>query len=246
LNPYYNLSPQPTLNKFGWYTPGLDFGYVSPSVFALVASYRVHKFAIAPAFSLNQGASYGTPSDFHGLDPRQCTQTQAALSNLGGSPIPDPPTPFTADYTSCHAAQVGANGTTPGYIWVPNPYTGKFNTFGQYRQPWEFNMGMQLSYAVSHYATVNVSVVNLVNRCFGGSSEPWTKTFAPSAQICGYSYNKFYINNFFNGSSPNDVAANGVPLNKYFSVPYAPLYGDPNSSNLPLPTQVLVQMNFKL
>ena len=102
LNPYYNMSPQPLLDKFGWYTPGLDFGYISPNVFALVASYRVHQFAITPALSLNEGAPYGTPSDFHGLDPRQCTQTQAALSGLGGVPIPDAPTPFTADYTSCH------------------------------------------------------------------------------------------------------------------------------------------------
>jgi hypothetical protein len=246
LNPYYNMSPQPTMDKFGWYTPGLDFGYISPNVFALVASYRVHQFAITPAFSLNEGAPYGTPSDFHGLDPRQCTQTQAALSGLGGVPIPDAPTPFTADYTSCHAAQVGANGTTPGYIWIPNPYTGKFNTFGQYRQPWEFNMGLQLSYTLSPNATANVAVVNLVNSCFGGSNVPWAKTFAPSAQICGYSYNKFFISNFFNGSSPNDVKANGVPLNPFFSVPYKPYYADTNSANLPLPTQVFFQLNFKM
>jgi hypothetical protein len=246
LNPYYNMSPQPQLNKYGWYTPGLDFGYISPSVFALVASYRVHQFAITPALSLNEGAPYGTPSDFHGLDPRQCTQTQAALSGLGGSPIPNAPNPFTPDYTSCHAAEVGASGTTPGYIWVPNPYTGTFNTFGQYRQPWEFNMGLQLSYNISHYATANMSVVNLVNSCFGGSSEPWTKTFAPSAQVCGYGYNKFFISNFYNGSSPNDTKANGVPLSPYFSVPYAPLYGDTNSFNLPLPIQVFFQVNFKM
>jgi hypothetical protein len=64
--------------------------------------------------------------------------------------------------------------------------------------------------------------------------------------VCGYGYNKFFVSNFYNGSSPNDVAANGVPLNPYFSVPYAPTYGDVNSVNLPLPTQIYFQINFKM
>jgi hypothetical protein len=107
-------------------------------------------------------------------------------------------------------------------------------------------MGLQVQYNISNYANANVAVVNLVNSCFGGSNVPWAKAFPPSAQICGYSYNKFFISNFYNGSSPNDLAANGVPLNKYFSVPYKPLYGDTNSANLPLPTEVFFQLNFKM
>lgn len=240
FNPYYAVPVQPLNDKYGWYTPGLDFGYISPNVFALVMSYRVHNFAITPAFSLNEGAPYGTPSDFHGLDPRQCTVNQ------GSEGIPNAPNFNAADYTSCHQAQVGSTGTTPGYLWIPNPYTGTFNSFGQYRQPSQFNMGLQIQYNLSTNASANVSVVNLINRCFGGSNVPWAKTFPPSAQICGYSYNKFFINNFYNGSSPNDLAANGVPLNPFFSVPYKPLYGDTNSANLPLPTEVFFQLNFKM
>ena len=95
-------------------------------------------------------------------------------------------------------------------------------------------------------ATANFTVVNLVNSCFGGSSEPWTKAYPPNSQVCGYTYNKFFISNFFNGSSPNDVAANGVPLNKYFTVPFAPAYGDVNSFNLPLPLQLFFQVQFKM
>ncbi len=240
LNPYYNMSPQPLLDKFGWYAPGLDFPYISPNVFALVASYRWQRLAVTPALSLNEGATYGTPADFHGLDPRQCTQTQAGLG------IPDAPTPFTADYTSCHQAQVGSSGSTPGYLWVPNPYTGTFDTFGQFHQPWQFNMGLQIQYNLSHFATANIAAVNLINSCFGGSSEPWTTTYAPSSKVCGYSYNKFFISNFYDGSSPNDVKANGVPLNPYFSVPFAPAYGDTNSFNLPNPTQWYFQLSFKM
>ncbi len=239
LNPYYSMSPQPLLDKNGWYVSGLDFPYISPNTFAAVLNYRVNKFSVAPAFTLNQGATYGTPADFHGFDPRTCSANQSSEGITGANPL-------APDYTSCGHAVVGANGSTPGYLWIPNPYTGTFDTFGQFRQPWQFNMGMQLQYDVSPRTTANIMVVNLVNSCFGGSSEPWTKAYPPNSQVCGYGYNKFFISNFYNGSSPNDVAANGVPLNKYFSVPFAPTYGDVNSFNLPLPLQLFFQMQFKL
>ncbi len=240
LNPYYNMSQEPLLDKFGWYPPGLDFPYVSPNTFAAVVNFRKDKFAITPAFSLNEGSTYGTPADFHGLDPRTC------FANQGSEGIVGAPNPLTADYTSCSHAAVGASGTTPGYLWIPNPNTGKFNDFGQYRQPWQFNVGMQLEYNVTPQTTVNLTFVNLVNSCFGGSSEPWTKAYPPSSVVCGYTYNKFFISNFYNGSNPNDVGANGVPLNKYFSVPYAPAYGDVNSFNVPQPLQIFFQIQVKM
>jgi hypothetical protein len=240
LNPYYNMSPQPLLDKFAWYTPGLDFPYISPNTFALVLNERVRKFTITPAFSLNEGALYGTPADFQGLDPRTCAVNQ------GSEGITGAPNPLTADYTSCSHAAVGASGSTPGYLWIPNPYTGEFNTFGQYRQPWQFNLGLQLAYDITPRTTANLSIVNLANACFGGSSEPWTKAYPPNNVACGYAYNKFFISNFYNGASPNDTNANGVPLNKYFSVPYAPAYGDVNSANLPQPLQMYFQIQVKM
>lgn len=240
LNPYYNMSPQPLLDRNGWYPSGLDFPYISPNTLSAVLSYRHDKFSMTPAFSLNEGALYGTPGDFQGLDPRTCTANQGTLG------IPDASNPLTADYTSCGKAAVGASGTTPGYLWIPSPYTGTFPTFGQYRQPWQFNLGLQLQYDISPRTTANLSVVNLVNSCFGGTSEPWTEVYPPNSLACGYAYNKFFISNFWNGASPNDTKANGVPLNQYFSVPYAPAYGDVNSFNLPLPTQLFFQVQFKL
>jgi len=241
-NPYYNMSPQPLLDKNGWYTPGLDFPYISPNTFATVLNFRVNKFSITPAFLLNEGATYGTPADFHGLDPRTCSANQGS----SGSNIPGATDPFAPDYTSCGHAVVGASGSTPGYLWVPNPYTGTFDTFGQFRQPWQFNMGAQIQYDISPRTTANLTAVNLVNSCFGGSSEPWTKAYPPNSQVCGYTYNKFFISNFFNGPSPGNVASNGVPLNKYFTVPFAPAYGDVNSFNVPLPLQLFFQLQFKM
>jgi hypothetical protein len=239
-NPYYTMKQQPLFDKNGWYTTGLDAPWISPNTFAMVLSWRHDRFSITPALSLNEGTTYGTPADFQGLDPRTCR------SNQSSEAIPDAPDPLTADYTSCHQAAVGAGGSRTGYLFIPNPYTGKFDTFGQFQQPWQLNLGLQLEYDLSKAATVNLTVVNLANSCFGGSQEPWTSAYPPNAQVCGYGRNKFFISNFFNGSSPNDLAANGVPLNKYFTVPFAPSYGDVNSFNLPMPTQLFFQVNFKV
>ncbi|MBV8366301.1 MAG: TonB-dependent receptor, partial [Candidatus Eremiobacteraeota bacterium] len=239
VNPYYTMKPQPLLDKYGWYPTGLDAPYISPNTFALVLSYRHDRIAIAPVLSLNQGAVYGNAADFQGLDPRTCESNQSSEGIAGA------PNPLTADYTSCHQAAVGAGGTRTGYLFIPNPYTGTFDTFGQFRQPWQLNMGLQLEYDVSPSTTVNITAVNLVNSCWGGSSEPWTTAYPPNSQVCGYARNKFFISNFYNGASPNDTAANGVPLNKYFTVPFAPAYGDVNSFNLPMPTEWFFQVSFK-
>ncbi len=240
FNPYYGMSPQPLLDKFGWYDTGLDYPYVSPNTFALVLSYRHNRFSITPALTLYQGATYGTPADFQGLDPRTCSENQ------GDEGVTGAPSPYTADYTSCHAAAIGASGSNPGHLYIPNPYTGKFDTFGQFKQPWQLNLGLQLTYDISPRLTANLTIANLVNTCFGGSSEPWTKAYPPSNAVCGYGYNKFYISNYYNGSSPSDIAANGVSLNKYFTVPFSPAYGDVNSANLPLPLQFYFQVQVKI
>ncbi len=63
-------------------------------------------------------------------------------------------------------------------------------------------------------------MANLVNACFGGSSESWTKQFPPNSYTCGYVDNFYYVSNFYNGVSPNDRGANGVALNPAFQQSY--------------------------
>ncbi|MDP9025872.1 MAG: TonB-dependent receptor, partial [Candidatus Eremiobacteraeota bacterium] len=231
-NPYYNASAAPLLNRNGWYDTGLESPYLSPNVFALVLSYRHGKFTITPAFTLNEGASYGAPTDVAGIDPRTCSANQTALGTA---------TPQNADYTSCSSA-----ATASGTLYIPNPTTGSFDSFGQFRQPWQFNMGLQLGYEFSHRVAANVTVANLVNRCFGGTSTSWTSQFPPNSNVCGYGSNTFYVGNHFNGTSPNDLAANGVPLNPYFKQPFAPSYGDVNSFNYPIALNLYFQLQIKL
>ena len=223
INPYYSGAPQPLFDKNAYYETGLDAPYLSPNVFALVLNYRHDRLAITPAFSLNQGAAYGAPSDVLGVDPRTCT------SNLGSSGFTTG-NPQSVDYTSCNSA-----ATPSGSLYVPNPETGHFDGFGEFRQPWQFNLGMQVSYDVSPRVTANLIVTNLFNRCFGGSSTAWSRAYAPSSTVCGYQSNRYFINNFYNGTGPNDLVANGVPLNPYFAHSFVPSYADVTALGFPTP-----------
>ena len=239
LNPYYNMSPQPTLAPQGWYAVGLDVPYISPSTFAVILNYRRDKLAITPALQLQEGTTYGTAADVQGLDPRACLANQGSRGIAGGNPL-------SADYTSCNQA-LTSDGTTPGRLYIPNPQTGTFDTFGQFRQPWQFNLGMQLSYDFTPRISGRVIVTNLLNQCFGGSSEPWTKAYPPNSAVCGYVANTFYNGGYFyNGGSPYNTKANGVPENPYFAQSFAPSYGDSNSFNYPLALNLYFSLNVKL
>ena len=239
LNPYYAMVPQPTLAPQGWYVPGLDFPYISPNTFAVVLNYRHGKLAISPAMSLLEGTTYGTPADVQGLDPRACTANLRSVGITTGNPL-------SADYTSCSFA-LTSDGTTPGNLYIPNPQTGTFDTFGEFRMPWQFNLGAQMAYDFTPRLSGRVIVTNLLNRCFGGSSEPWTRAYPPNGVICGYTSNIFYNGgHFYNGASPNDLAANGVPENPYFAQSFAPAYGDSNSFNYPLALNLYFSLQVKL
>jgi len=237
-NPYYDMSPQPLLDPHGWYAPGLDFPYLSPNTLSMVLNYRHGKFAVTPALSLLEGTTYGTPADVQGLDPRACTANQFH-QHIPGNPL-------QADYTSCSSA-LTSDGTSPGALYIPNPQTGAFDTFGEFRQPWQFNLGVQMSYDFTPRISGRVIVTNLLNRCFGGSSEPWSQAYPPNSVICGYTSNTFYNGgHFYNGTSPSDIAANGVPENPYFAQSFAPSYGDANSANYPLAMNVYFSVQVKL
>ncbi len=238
-NPYFSSAPQPLLGRNGWYAPGLDFPYLSPNTFSLILNYRHKRLDITPAMTLSEGTTYGSPSDVQGLDPRACTANQGSLGIPTGNPK-------NADYTSCGLALTN-NGTVPGNLYIPNPDTGTFDTFGEFRQPWQFNLGLQLTYDISPKLSANVVIVNIVNTCFGGSSEPWSRAYPPGYAYCGYVANTFYNGgNFYNGTSPNDIAANGVRENPYFAQPFIPTYGDPFSLNYPMPINAYFSLRVKL
>jgi len=238
LNPYYTMSPQPLLARDGWYPVGLDYGYLSPNVLSAIVNYKHDRFTVTPALTFNEGEPYGNPADVMGIDPRTCSRNSAGT-------IPTARSPYQADYTTCGLAAT-QNGTNAGVLYIPDPATGTFDGFGAFRQPNQMNLSLQFGYQITPNVKVNALLANLVNACFGGSSEPWTKLFPPNSYTCGYIANYYYVSNFYNGSSPNDRAANGVPLNEAFATSYIPAYADTNSFVLPGPFNAYFSVNVKL
>ncbi|MEO9263329.1 MAG: hypothetical protein ABI282_04490, partial [Candidatus Baltobacteraceae bacterium] len=244
-NPYYNASIQPLLDRNGWYEPypneapyqppAGEGTSIAPNVFTGYLSYKHDKITVTPTFQLNQGTTYGSPLSVYGLDPRACGSNQ---SNSGSNPytgapfgpVPGTDTPQNPNYLTCAPTSFTGNGN----LAIPNPQTGSFDGMGQYRDPWQFNLGMQFGYDVSNKVHASLFLANIVNRCFGGSKEPWQQAFAPGNLVCGYATNgSFYQSNFFNGSSPSNSVnptlasfeqqsygpvGGNLPFNAYFSL----------------------------
>ncbi|MEO7038452.1 MAG: hypothetical protein ABI186_00305 [Candidatus Elarobacter sp.] len=81
---------------------------------------------------------------------------------------------------------------------------------------------------------------NLVNRCFGGSKTAWIT----SNNTCTYGQDAYYgssgYSNFWNGSGPNDVAANGTAPVGWNNHTYYPVLTAAN------PFQAYFQLELKL
>jgi hypothetical protein len=67
-------------------------------------------------------------------------------------------TPLTPGI-SCPGAAIGA-------IFLPDPYSGKFDNLGAFVDPAQLTFNMQLSYDISPRMTLTVQGVNLYNQCF--------------------------------------------------------------------------------
>jgi len=223
-NPYFAAAPQPLLdrsasydvypNEFPYQPTAGEVTSFGPNTFSGFLSYKKNKLTITPNFQLAQGQAYGSPVDIIGYDPRTCGVNQNQSGVAG-------PVPNSANFAACGPSIATGNGN----LAIPNAATGQFASLGQYREPWQFNLSAQIGYDLSQKVHANLVLANLVNRCFGGSSTPWSSNFAPGNVVCGYNTNGGnYQSNFYNGGSPT-AAVNGVPLPKVFTQPYAPFGG---------------------
>jgi hypothetical protein len=244
VNPYFNQAAQPYLSEGAPYqvyqtfpsangaggTVDGDQTIVEPHAFSGFLNYRRNRVAYTLAGSATIGsassngyARYGSPYTAVGVDPRVCSANQ--------SDVPTATNPGLANYISCDAslAQYGA-------LYIPNPQTGKFDGFGDFRSPWLLNLNAQISYDFSKSVTGRLLLANIYNACFGGSKVPWS---AGGSKACGYYPNTYYVSNFYNGSSANDVAANGVTTPAPNQQSYTP-------TGTGLPFSAYLQLQFKL
>jgi hypothetical protein len=179
-NPYYNAPPQATLNPSANYVPfstipgGIEAAsgsYEIPQDVTLVLNYKANKWAVSPQFQLFAGEQYGDPLSGYGVNPASC-------ATLAGSVSGDPRYPYGGTGSPYDAT------TCSGTIAVPNPYTHVFDSLGAFTQPSQFLMHLQLSYQASSRVSFTANVANIINTCFGGSSEAWTAG-TPRGN-CGY------------------------------------------------------------
>ncbi|MDQ2679518.1 MAG: TonB-dependent receptor [Candidatus Eremiobacteraeota bacterium] len=243
-NPYFANSPQPLLDRSGWYetypneSPGdpqaFETTVLAPSVFSGFVQYKQNKLAIAPNFVLQAGGKYGSPTSVVGYDPRYCANNQ--------SKIPGSTTSLNADYQSCFASQ----STAGGNLAIPDPFTGRFDSVAQYRQPWQLNIGAQISYEITPKVKGTLILTNLVNRCFGGDKPAWAQAFPPNNYVCGYGPNGQYISNFYNGNSPSDAVNGTSGYPKVYNYPYAPFNPLVNASGSAIPFSAYLNFQIKL
>ena len=234
------MKSQPLLDRNGWYPVGLAFPYLSPNVLNVVVNYKHDKLAITPAVTFNEGVPYGNPADVLGIDPRTCKKNSHLM--LGGIARSNP---NKADYTTCSLADT-QSGTSPGSLFIPNPATGVFDAFGAFVQPSQLNLSLSTSYSVTPSVKATLLLANLLNACFGGSQTPWSRQYPPNYYTCGYISNPYYVSNFYNGTSPNDRAANGVSLNPTFAQPYIPGWADENVYVLPGPFNAYLNVDVRI
>jgi hypothetical protein len=252
LNPYFNMAQQSLLDPTGWYAPGgtglsatnnTTTGYFdSPLVGSLILNYKHNQWAITPSFQISQGSSYGGPYDVIGLDPRACALNSA---DAGISAASTSTNPNQCDYLS---TTTGNASPVPvaGQLFIPNPQTGFFAKPGQFQNPWIATINLQLRYDISPKVTALATLSDLWHTCFGGDSQPWTKAYAPSTNVCDYFPNSLYVSNFYNGTGPTDTAANGLAAQKWIQQSYLPSFYGSVGNGTPWPFNAYLQLQIKL
>ena len=205
LNGFY-----PTYANFFPY--GLQLGdgstALSPNIFAGYLTYKHNKWQVTVTGNLWEGTQYGNPGAIAGTDPRSCFANQSQVGIVPGSNL--------VDYQTCSSS-----------IAIPNPYTGQFDGIGQYRNPWDLNLGAQISYQVTPRVQATVALANILNACFGGSAEPWTAAYPPNGLTCAYSESSSYVGlqpgaGYFYGTSSNAPQNGTAGHPKVFDQAYAP------------------------
>lgn len=252
-NPYYNLLSQytsfsqlasqfPTDGYYPTYANIFPYGLqagdastaLSPNIVTGFISYKHNRLATALTGQLLQGTQYGAPLEIAGLDPRSCTSNQGNSGIVPGSQL--------ADYQTCG-----------GSVAIPNPTTGNFDGVGAYREPWEINLGAQISYDISSRVRATVSLANILTRCFGGSSTSWSAAYPPNNLVCGYFPNAGFLGwtpgeayntagaGYYYGNSPHDTVNGTAGYPKVFDQVYAP-----GQVQIASPFQASFQLDIKM
>ena len=143
-NPYFNLAPQPLFDRTGSYEPydlipvpfAAANGYEVPSVATLILNYKHDKWYITPTSPTPRAR----PMD------RRCR---------GPAPFRTVATPGgTAQCTT--SLTVESANRAACLLMIPDPYTGKFDGFGDFKEPWRMtgNVADRLRHSRSNLSAI--------------------------------------------------------------------------------------------
>ncbi|MBV9272130.1 MAG: TonB-dependent receptor, partial [Candidatus Eremiobacteraeota bacterium] len=219
-NPYWNAPVQSLYDTGAWYTPynqlpGAGLGavsssYIIPHVATLVLNYKHQRFTVTPTVQLAMGGKYGAPTNGSGIDPN------GGCGVLAGSTTGDPRYPYGAAGGAPFDAQF-----CPFSIVAPDQFTHHFDNFGEFTEPSQIVANIQLAYEASKNVTVRLNAINVYNKCFGGSKEPWTISGAAG---CWYGSPLFNIGNGYNPGNSIDYFA-GFPYSAAIGNVFQSNYG---------------------
>ncbi|MDP9017747.1 MAG: hypothetical protein M3N19_05460, partial [Candidatus Eremiobacteraeota bacterium] len=149
-NPYFTSAAQPLMDPNGSFVPydvipgpfSSANSYAVPNVASLILNYKHKGLTLTPSLTYSSGSYYGSPLSVPGYIPQAC----AALPSA---------TPLTP----------GVSCGSGGNLFIPNPYTSKFDGLGSLREPSQTNLNLQVAYEFNKRATLTMIATNLYSKC---------------------------------------------------------------------------------
>jgi hypothetical protein len=239
-NPYWDAPAQGLLDRSGPYFPtdtvvstyGLNSGnsYLTPHTATLILHYKKNRFEVTPSLQFSAGQRYGTPESQVGIDPTSGCAALAEKPDAGRYPY------GSAGGSGYNALSCGATIVTPDSV------TGKFDNVGAFAAPSELLLNTQIAFQVTPKARLTLTLANLMNQCFGGTSEPWTGN--GTRQTCSYDATSFAF-----VSPAGNIYNPGDKIQAYTKYPYVPTYGVYNpdvNGGLFQPFSAYLDVSFKV
>ena len=216
-NPYYNQAPQPLLDRNARYTTYSVIpapfnnanGFATPFDSTFILNYKHKTWNVTPSFTFTDGEKYGSPLVWPGYDPSTCGQP---------SSVTTPTLPQTCT----------------GFIFIPDKYTGHFDTLGAFQQPARLTMSLGIGWQPTDRIGANLTVTSLIDHCYQRGF-PWD---SPTTCIYGQLPSNLLA------PAGNFVANPPIQL----AFPYGSWYNNTEigQEGQKSPTSLSLEMNFKL
>jgi len=225
-NPYWNAPLQGLFDTNGNYSTYSLFpagigtsvaGYGAPYFATFIMQYKHGPLAITPNVQFSAGQRYGAPLSTLGIDPVACTGLTGGIAGDSRYPY-GAPGGAGFDATTC--------GTLAGGI--PDPYTKRFDSIGQFAVPSQLQFGTQIQYDLSKRVSLVANFANIINTCFGGSKTGFTVSGA-----CGYG-----VVGVGTGGDIGNLYNPGAAIQPYVNTPYEPFF-----SNYPFSVSVAAKFH---